>query len=177
VHCCWSGLAKLSAEPFKRGLRFRAHPMHGECRAPSQNLMCDDLHRTGFNRVMIDAGVLLTRDLDVNVKFTPLIRAADRAPFVRRSRWVEVLGSGSAWELDSSSLRESYKTIQCCGEPQKQQQQLVVDEMVQAAAASSRVGEPLPLRGWDAQGCRAMDVLASNHTATFLQSIGVALEA
>lgn len=30
--CCWNGMARISAEAFRRGLRFRAH-LPGECRA------------------------------------------------------------------------------------------------------------------------------------------------
>lgn len=195
VYCCWSGLTKLSAEPFKRDLRFRSQPQKGECSsASSQNLMCDDLHRTGFNKVLMDSGVLLTHDLNVSAKFTGLIKAAERAPFIRRSRWVEVQGSGSPWEVaDASSWQQAYKSIQCCDSPalqqrpaqssrlryraqwhhhqqssQQQQSLLIVDEMVQAAAAGGRPGQPpLPLRGWDASDCRPMDIVATNHTHVY----------
>lgn len=163
--------------------------MQGECSAAGHNLLCDDLHRTGFNKVLLDAGVLLTHDLDVAVKFTPLVRAADRAPFIRRSRWVEVQGSGSPWQLDtlggSKLQQQSYKAIQCCQLPSRphqsgvyesggQQQQLIVDDMVQAVAAGTRPGAPLPpLPGWDVTDCRQMDITASNHTASFLQTLGL----
>lgn len=108
------------------------------------------MHRTNMDRILIDAGVLLTHYLDVAAKFTPLIKAADRAPFIRRSRWVEVEGSGSPWDYDATSLQSSYKATQCCGELRQQghqEQRLIVDELVQAVAASSRPGGPLPLRG------------------------------
>jgi hypothetical protein len=174
--------------------------MQGECASSSssrsESLLCDDLHRTGFTKAVIDAGVLLTHDLDVSVKFTPLIKAADRAPYLRRSRWVEVQGSGSPWEMTESGWQEVYRNMQCCkggdagrlvhqqagggvsGESQEQQQQhqrqegqglLIVDEMVQAVAASGRQGPPLPLRGWDATECRSVDVLSRNHTETYLE--------
>lgn len=154
--------------------------MPGECSsAASPNLLCDDMHRTGFGSALIDAGVLLSHDLDVTAKFTLLVKAADRAPYIRRSRWVEVQGAGSPWELDGNSLRDSYRATQCCQDPQQQQQQdqqqlLIVDEMVQAVAASSRPGGPLPLRGWDASGCHAVDILAHNHTEAFLQRLHAA---
>lgn len=152
--------------------------MPGECSsATSPNLMCDDMHRTGLDRILIDAGVLLTHDLDVAAKFTPLIKAADRAPFIRRSRWVEVEGSGSPWDHDTSTLQGSHQAMQCCEEPNQQQQQgqpLIVDEMVQAVAASSRPGGPLPLRGWDASACSAVDILARNHTEAYLRRIHAA---
>lgn len=181
VYCCWSGLTKLSAKPFQLGLRFRAQAEPGECSSGSSSssglgLMCDDLHRTGFNKVLLDAGVLLTHDLDVSVKFTPLIKAAERAPYIRRSRWVEVQGSGNPWELhESASWQQVYKKIQCCGGPEQQQQLLVVDEMVQAVEASSRPGPPLLLRGWDVSACAPVDIMAKNHTATALERAGVAL--
>jgi hypothetical protein len=187
VYCCWSGLTKLSAKPFQQGLKFRTQAEPEECSGSSGSsgsnggLMCDDLHRTGFNKVLIDTGVLLTHDQDVIVKFTPLIKAAERAPYIRRSRWVEVQGSGTPWELhDSNAWQQTYKKIQCCQGPEQQQQQqqqqlVVVDEMVQAVEASSRPGPPLPLRGWDVSNCTPVDIMAMNYTKTSLEHAGAAL--
>lgn len=193
VYSCWSGLTKLSASPLKRGLRFRAKAMLGECSSSSsEGLFCDDLHRTGFTKAVIDAGIVLTHDLDVSVKFTQLIKAADRAPYLRRSRWVEVQGSGHPWEVQGAGWQQVYQSLQCCKEPQphapkqqqdeedEQQQQrdvedetgrlLVVDEMVAAVAASSRPGPPLPLRDWDVSGCEPVDVWAHNFTGKYLSN-------
>jgi hypothetical protein len=47
VQCCWNGMAALNAEPFKRGLRFRAQ-IKGECRASECSLLCDDFQKLGY---------------------------------------------------------------------------------------------------------------------------------
>lgn len=198
AYCCWSGLAKVNAEPFRRGLVLRAGPLlaapgSGECGSGSSTgALCDDLHRLGFSRVLVDAGVLLAHDFNTSLKLTPLVRAADRAPYVRRSRWVEADGSGYAWQADPVALRHMQSAVQCCASeppgdrtgPLPWQEggsggggndgstgPLTVEELVQAAGAGRRAGGPLPLRGWDAAGCRPVDVMARNHTAVFLHSL------
>jgi alpha-1,3-mannosyltransferase len=54
--CCWNGLAALGAAPLRAGLRFRG-ALAGECRASECSLLCDDLHRLGRGRVVVDPGV------------------------------------------------------------------------------------------------------------------------
>jgi len=56
VTTCWNGLAILPAKPFATGLRFRSH-MPGECRASECSLVCHDLHRLGYGRIVVDPGV------------------------------------------------------------------------------------------------------------------------
>jgi hypothetical protein len=164
AYCCWSGVVKASVQPFQQGLRFRAQPVPGECpSATDTTLLCDDLHRLGFNKVLVDSGVLLTHDLAVSLRVTPLVRAADRAPYIRRSRWVEVQGSGFSWDLDPVAVQQTKESVQCCVDPMQQQQPwqtrargvstssavdelLTVDELVQAGGAGRRPGGPLPLR-------------------------------
>ncbi|WIA20223.1 hypothetical protein OEZ85_006065 [Tetradesmus obliquus] len=105
VYCCWSGLAKVRAEPFRRGLRFRAQ-QPGECSTTSDSasLLCDDLHRLGFSRALVDAGVLVTPQLEVSAQLSNTVKQANRMPYVRRSRWVEVQGAGSPWQLSGEEL-------------------------------------------------------------------------
>lgn len=54
--CCWNGLAALRAAPLLAGLRFRSQ-LVGECRASECSLLCDDLHRLGRSRIVIDPAV------------------------------------------------------------------------------------------------------------------------
>lgn len=49
-------MARVSAAPFAAGLRFRKH-LEGECRASECTLLCDDLHRMGFRRAVVDPSV------------------------------------------------------------------------------------------------------------------------
>jgi hypothetical protein len=101
--------------------------MRGECSsAADASLLCDDLHRLGHHRVMLDAGLLASHDLDVASKVSPLLKATERAPYIRRSRWVEVQGAGFEWDLSAVSLRHTQQALQCCTDPlaQLQQQQL-----------------------------------------------------
>lgn len=58
AQCCWNGLAVLSAEPFRRGVRVRAH-QPGECSASECTLLCNDYARLGFTRVVVDPSVQL----------------------------------------------------------------------------------------------------------------------
>lgn len=115
VYCCWSGFAKLKAEPFKRGLRFRSRQL-GECNTTAQNLLCDDLHRLGFSRTLMDSGVLVTRQLQLSARISNSVQQAQRMPYIRRSRWLEVQGAGSPWLLSQQQLRDrTYKSVACCG--------------------------------------------------------------
>lgn len=53
MYCCWGGVAKLHAEALAAGLRFRGGE-EGECHPPDpMSLMCDDLWRTGRNRIIM----------------------------------------------------------------------------------------------------------------------------
>ncbi|MEW5297786.1 MAG: hypothetical protein WDW36_000970 [Sanguina aurantia] len=56
VYCCWNGMVVLSMKPFAEGLRFRSH-MEGECAASECSLLCDDMHRMGYNDMVMDPGV------------------------------------------------------------------------------------------------------------------------
>ncbi len=65
AYCCWNGLVALNAEPLllppqhHRRVAFRAHG-EGECAASECSLLCDDFHRRGYTRVVIDPGVRVT---------------------------------------------------------------------------------------------------------------------
>jgi Cryptococcal mannosyltransferase 1 len=58
VQCCWNGLAVFDATPFTQGLRIRAHQPR-ECAASECQLMCNDFHRLGLRRVVLDPAVRL----------------------------------------------------------------------------------------------------------------------
>ncbi|KAK9807875.1 hypothetical protein WJX72_011849 [[Myrmecia] bisecta] len=56
VTCCWNGLVVLDAEPFRQGIRFRAHDPD-ECSASEVSLMCEDFQRAGHGQMIVDPGV------------------------------------------------------------------------------------------------------------------------
>ncbi len=62
AHCCWNGLAILTAAPFlAKKMRFRQHEP-GECSASECSLVCDDLWRQGYGDVIVDPNVRVTYD-------------------------------------------------------------------------------------------------------------------
>lgn len=140
MYCCWSGLAKLRAEPFRRGLRFRSHQL-GECKTTPQNLICDDLHRLGFSKVLADPGVLVTRQLELSARISNSVKQAERMPYIRRSRWLEVQGSGSPWLLSQQQLRErTYRSVTCCDKSSDELAQAFVSALDDTAFLDSRFG-------------------------------------
>jgi len=56
AYCGWGGMARVAAQPFAEGLRFRTH-LEGECAASECSLLCDDLHRLGYRRALVDPTV------------------------------------------------------------------------------------------------------------------------
>ncbi|KAK9806939.1 hypothetical protein WJX72_008114 [[Myrmecia] bisecta] len=56
VKCCWNGLAVLNAEPFLKGVRFRAR-RETECYASECSLMCEDFLRLGYDKMITDPAV------------------------------------------------------------------------------------------------------------------------
>ncbi|MEW5315549.1 MAG: hypothetical protein WDW38_006970 [Sanguina aurantia] len=72
VYCCWNGMVVLSMKPFAEGLRFRSH-MEGECAASECSLLCDDMHRMGYNDMVMDPGGqgCLLQGPDVTAVLTP----------------------------------------------------------------------------------------------------------
>jgi len=67
AYCCWNGMVKLRAAPFKSGLRFRAQ-YNCECRASECTLLCDDFHRMGYWRVVVDPSVVVTYTVELRTK-------------------------------------------------------------------------------------------------------------
>jgi hypothetical protein len=107
-------LVKLRAEPFTRGLRFRRHEP-GECRGSPLNLLCDDLHRLNFSKVLVDSGILVTHQFELSNKISRDVQHSKRMPYIRRSNWVEVQGAGSPWHMSSEELRNhTYRQVTCC---------------------------------------------------------------
>jgi alpha-1,3-mannosyltransferase len=56
MYCCWNGLALLRAQPFRQGLRLRAHQPR-ECPSSECSLLCDDLQRLGHHDIVLDPSV------------------------------------------------------------------------------------------------------------------------
>jgi hypothetical protein len=165
-------------------LRFRAQ-QDGECKtSDSASLLCDDLHRLGFSRALVDSGVLVTKQLELSTKLSNTVKQANRMPYVRRSRWVEVQGAGSPWQFTAEELAQrTYPALACCSEPderlddgdgvaksgsvdssavqlQWQGQQLSLEQLLATAAAGGSSVQ---------QQCQAYNLLDKNHTRTFLQ--------
>jgi hypothetical protein len=197
VYCCWSGFAKVRAEPFRRGLRFRAQ-QPGECKtSDSTGLLCDDLHRLGFSRALVDAGVLVTPQLELSAQLSNTVKQANRMPYVRRSRWVEVQGAGSPWQLNAEELaQKAYSSIACCEEPASRNSTGVLGSATLGSAVSGAVGDSVDDGAADGDGlgfgkrelsleqllamaaaggssaqqqCQAYSLLGRNHTDVFLQ--------
>ncbi|GLC36239.1 hypothetical protein PLESTB_001365100 [Pleodorina starrii] len=63
VHCCWNGLAVITAQPFvERAVDFREH-REDECSASECSLLCDDMWRLGYDNMIMDPNVRVTYDL------------------------------------------------------------------------------------------------------------------
>lgn len=149
VYCCWGGVVKLRAEPFLRGLRFRgplANASSAECASASEaGVLCGDLYRLGHGRALIDAGVIVSPQLEAARRLSTAVAHQQRMPWVRRSRWVEVLGGGDVWRLSREQLaQQAYRSVACCGE----------------GGAGGAGGQ---------QQCRELDVLSSNVTDAWLR--------
>lgn len=67
AYCCWNGMAKLDAAPLRAGVRFRDR-MPGECFASECSLLCDDFHRLGYRRVVVDPSIVTTYEHHVKVR-------------------------------------------------------------------------------------------------------------
>ncbi|KXZ53029.1 hypothetical protein GPECTOR_8g396 [Gonium pectorale] len=62
VHCCWNGLAVITAGPLVgREVEFREH-REGECSASECSLLCDDMWRLGYGNMIMDPNVRVTYD-------------------------------------------------------------------------------------------------------------------
>jgi hypothetical protein len=81
MYCCWGGLAKMGAEAFNRGLRFRG-PFVDEWQSSETSLMCDDLHQMGLGEVVLDAGVHTSSNYSTQVMFHK-----DKFPFFYYTKW------------------------------------------------------------------------------------------
>ena len=81
MYCCWGGLAKMSAEAFNRGLRFRG-PFVDEWPSSETSLMCDDLHQMGLGQVVLDPGVRTSSNYSTQAMFH-----RDKFPFFYYTKW------------------------------------------------------------------------------------------
>lgn len=73
VQACWNGLARLRAEPFARGLRFR-RALLGECNHGECSLVADDFARMGFGRALVDPTIV------ASYAFLPKLMMTNGAP-------------------------------------------------------------------------------------------------
>lgn len=110
VKCCWNGLVVMSAAPFSQhNLRVRMHK-EGECAASECSLVCNDLQRMGYRKIIVDPGVrqaydaVDARDLYNNASVSGL-------PF---ATWGEV----QAAKAIDWSLVPHRPFTQCCGLPE-----------------------------------------------------------
>lgn len=65
--------------------------------------------------MLIDSGVLVTRQLALSARISNSVKYDQRMPYIRRSRWVEVQGAGTPWLVDQQQLHDqTYKSVICC---------------------------------------------------------------
>lgn len=102
AYCCWNGMVKLRAEPFRQGLRFRTH-FPGECSASECSLLCDDYHRLGYNKVLIDPSIKLTYSLGL------MRRAKESFTAWGTSSWHQVTQAPAVTWQDLN-----YTNVECC---------------------------------------------------------------
>jgi hypothetical protein len=122
--------------------------------------------------------------LELSAKLSNTVKQANRMPYVRRSRWVEVQGAGSPWQFTAEELTQrTYPALACCSDPDEgiagdgvakpgsvynssavqlpwQGQQLSLEQLLATAAAGGSSAQ---------QQCQAYNLLDRNHTHTFLQ--------
>ncbi|KAJ2063635.1 hypothetical protein GGI17_001571 [Coemansia sp. S146] len=101
VQCGWNGMVVIDAKAFRGdgGVRFR-RSVEGECSASECSLICNDMWRKGFNRLVTVPQVKLTYELGVrNLLHTPKHFPAD-IPF-------------NPPEVETISFRPGPKKILC----------------------------------------------------------------
>ncbi|KAI8471244.1 MAG: cryptococcal mannosyltransferase 1-domain-containing protein [Monoraphidium minutum] len=101
VYCCWSGMARVTAEAFRRGLRFRAHEP-GECAASECSLLCDDMARVGLRRAVIDP---LWRVSYESIECCDLAPGSDLVDWAKGCRRVDVLARGANYTARALAAR------------------------------------------------------------------------
>jgi hypothetical protein len=114
MYCCWGGLAKLQAGALAAGLRFRGGE-EGECHPPHpMSLMCDDLWRTGRNKI------IMVRVATAVLYAALLLRTVPTYPACAEA---EVLQVNAAVDLQLSNSRTAGACC-CCGKLTTAQQPL-----------------------------------------------------
>ncbi len=142
MYCCWNGMVMLNPEPFRRGLRFRTH-LHGECMASECSLLCDDMHRMGFSRVLMDPSVRVGYGYAHKwVMTAPDFSYTDVTGF-NVTDWAAV---AAAPKIDwaAPGVRPGYSSLECCDKQPK-------DE------------------GVDWAKCHRVDAMKPNYTAAFME--------
>ncbi len=105
VHCCWNGIAVITARPFYQGLKIRTHA-EGECHASECSLVCNDLHRLGYRDIIVDPAVRVAYEHEAFAREHEAITKPVYLPYSNVSDSID------AWRTDKSFARSD--TYECC---------------------------------------------------------------
>lgn len=188
VQACWNGLARLRAEPFARGLRFRRAAL-GECNHGECSLVADDFARLGFGRVIVDPVVstayaflprlLLTPGAPVPGSAVdpqtglPLPTRAEAITRVRATTWAEIDGVGGDGKGKGKSqqvpwLRKEREaaTARLRGDERSERRATLVDQRNVDCCPKHLEEDAVPFE------CVPYDVMKVNFTAAWLEQCG-----
>jgi len=189
--CCWNGLAVLSAESFKAGLRFRSSQPQ-ECQASECSLMCEDFTRLGFRHVVMDPGVRLAYEREqVDVLQGAAATTAAYAALTRQQAAAAAAGGGvddvllglGPW-LPWSKVSSTSAALAAAAARAQQQQHCSPGQQHGSSNGSSGgvggCGGPVMVECCDLlpgqsyvdfrHSCHMVDVLAVNWTAQLMAS-------
>ncbi|KAJ2549169.1 hypothetical protein EV175_004547 [Coemansia sp. RSA 1933] len=82
VQCCWNGMAVIDAQVFagNRGIRFR-RGADGECSASECSLLCNDMWRCGFGRLVVVPRVKVSYEKQTRDSLRQPLHAPRELPF------------------------------------------------------------------------------------------------
>lgn len=108
-------MAKVGAAAFRRGLRFRPH-MPGECAASECGLFCDDLHRAGLRRILIDPIVTTaySRTVKAAIHAAPRLAAYANLTQIKITDWADLGSPGARLDWGDARWAVDYGAIECC---------------------------------------------------------------
>lgn len=137
-------MAKIRAETFQRGLRFRTQ-MPAECMASECSLMCDDMHRLGLRRAVVDPNVVTTYHYHHKAHLLNHPGLWSNITGIKPTTWAEV-ATASPIDWHNTTWAVAYDKVVCC--------------------------DLLPgkdLIDWE-KGCRKQDIMRVNYTQQWLAS-------
>lgn len=167
------GMAKVAAEAFRRGLRFRTH-MPGECAESEVSYLCDDLHRAGLRRILIDPLVTTTYSHAVKaaIHAAPRLGAYAGLAQIKITDWRDLSSPEAALDWRDARWAVDYGAIECC--PIKEGREHVEwgqpnachrrDIMPDAGGGGNHTADFLRLC---AAGCRPGEARAANASAAW----------